>query len=319
MTTNRIAVILPCYNEELAIGQVVNSFKAALPNSLIYVYDNNSIDKTGEEAKKAGAIVRYETRQGKGNVIRRAFADIEADIYVIADGDGTYDAQSSLKMIDTLIENQLDMVVGVRSDDNTKNVYRTGHRFGNKLLTKAIALLFNSQFSDVLSGFRVFSKRFVKSFPALASGFEIEAMLTIHALELRLPTAEIKTPYVERVEGTFSKLRTYKDGFKILLTILSLFKYIRPFAFFGSLSIILATTSIGLMIPVFIDFLETGLVHRFPTAILSSGMMIVAGIFLTCGVILDTVSRNRLEKKRLVYLQYSASTKDRNSDHIKIK
>ncbi len=302
----KIAVILPCYNEELAIEQVVKSFQVALPNSLIYVYDNNSTDKTVEKAIQAGAIVRYEKRQGKGYVIRRAFADIDADIYVIADGDSTYDAQSAPKMIDALIENQLDMVVGVRRDDNTRKVYRTGHRFGNKILTNTIAFLFNSPFSDVLSGFRVFSKRFVKSFPALASGFEIEAMLTIHALELGLPTAEVETPYFERVKGACSKLRTYKDGFKIILTIISLFKDIRPFAFFGFLAIILAASSIGLMIPIFIEFLETGLVPRFPTAILSTGLMIVAGIFLTSGLILDSVSQKQLEQKRLVYLQYSA-------------
>lgn len=301
-----IVVVLPCYNEELAIEQVVKSFQTALPNSLIYVYDNNSTDKTVKNAKNAGAIVRHEKRQGKGYVMRRAFADIEADIYIMVDGDGTYDAQSTQKMIDLLIENQLDMVVGVRSDDHNKKVYRTGHRFGNKLLTNTIAFLFGSQFSDVLSGFRVFSKRFVKSFPALASGFEVEAMLTIHALELRLPTAEIDTPYFERAAGTNSKLNTYKDGFKIMSTIISLFKDTRPFAFFGTLALLLATTSIGLMVPIFIEFLETGLVPRFPTAILSTGLMIIAGISLTSGLILDNVSQNRLQQKRLVYLQYPA-------------
>jgi len=306
----KIAVILPCYNEEQAIEQVVSAFKAALPLSPIYVYDNNSTDKTIEKAKQAGAIVRSETSQGKGYVVKRAFADIEADIYVMADGDGTYDAQSAPKMIDLLIENQLDMVVGLRSDDNTTKLYRPGHRFGNRLLTNTIAFLFHSQFSDVLSGFRVFSKRFVKSFPALATGFKIEAMLTIHALELRLPTAEVETLYFERVEGTTSKLRTYKDGLKILLTILSLFKEIRPFAFFGFLAILFASTSIGLMIPIFFEFLETGLVPCFPTAILSTALMIVASILITCGLILDSVSLNRLEQKRLIYLQYSAPQAD---------
>ncbi|EDN70270.1 glycosyltransferase [Beggiatoa sp. PS] len=306
----KIAVILPCYNEEQAIEQVVSAFKAALPLSPIYVYDNNSTDKTIEKAKQAGAIVRSETSQGKDYVVKRAFADIEADIYVMADGDGTYDAQSAPKMIELLIENQLDMVVGLRSDDNTTKLYRPGHRFGNRLLTNTIAFLFHSQFSDVLSGFRVFSKRFVKSFPALATGFEIEAMLTIHALELRLPTAEVETLYFERVEGTTSKLRTYKDGFKILLTILSLFKEIRPFAFFGFLAILFVSTSIGLMIPSFFEFLETGLVPCFPTAILSTGLMIVASILITCGLILDSISLNRLEQKRLIYLQYSAPQAD---------
>lgn len=305
--THQIAIILPCHNEGLAIAQVVKSFQAALPNSLIYVYDNNSTDNTADQALQAGAIVCDEPRQGKGNVIRRAFADIEADIYVLADGDGTYDAPSVGKMINRLVENKLDMVVGIRSDDNTHQVYRPGHRFGNKLLTNTIAFLFDSaQFTDVLSGFRVCSKRLVKSFPALATGFEIEAMLTIHALELRLPTAEIETPYFERVEGTESKLRTFKDGFQILLTILLLFKDIRPLAFFGALALILATTSVILMIPIVIEFMAIGLVPRFPTAILATGMMTVAGIFLTSGLILDSVSRTRLEYKRLVYIGYLA-------------
>ncbi len=302
----KIAVILPCYNEEQAIEQVVKSFQATLPNSFIYVYDNNSTDKTIEKAKQAGAIVRLESHQGKGYVIKRAFADIEADIYVMSDGDGTYDAQSTPYMIDVLIENQLDMVIGQRGVEATANVYRSGHRFGNKLLTQTIAFLFHSQFTDVLSGFRVFSNRFVKSFPALASGFEIEAMLTIHALELRLPSTEIETPYFERIEGTTSKLKTYQDGFKILFTILALFKEFRPLAFFGLLAVLFTTVSIGLMIPIFLEFLETGLVPRFPTAILSTGLMIVAGILLTSGLILDGVSLNRLEQKRLIYLQYPA-------------
>lgn len=302
----KVAVILPCYNEEFAIAQVVNAFQTALPDASIYVYDNNSTDKTAEKAIQAGAIVRHESRQGKGHVIRRAFADIDADIYVMVDGDSTYDVNSAPPMIDLLIRNQLDMVVGVRRDNNNKEAYRKGHRFGNRILTNTIGLLFDSQFSDVLSGFRVFSKRFVKSFPALASGFEIEAMLTIHALELRLPTDEVETSYCERAEGSYSKLRTYKDGFKILLTIISLFKEIRPFAFFGSLASILATTSIGLMIPIFIEFFKTGLVPRFPTALLATGMMIVAGIFVTSGLILDSVSKKQLEHKRLIYLQYSA-------------
>ncbi len=299
-----IAVIIPCYNEGLAIAHVVKAFKQYLPTATIYVYDNNSKDDTKLQAQQAGAMVRSENRQGKGHVIRRAFADVEADIYVMVDGDGTYDAASAPAMVEKLLSKQLDMLVGTRSSELEAKTYRRGHRFGNRLLTQSIALLFGSQFTDVLSGYRVFSRRFVKSFPALAKGFEIEAMLTIHALELRLPCSEHITPYYERIEGTQSKLKTYQDGFKILFTILSLFKDIRPFAFFGGLAAFLAVSALILMFPVLQEFFDTGLVRRFPTAIAAMGMITIAGIFLTSGLILDNVSRNRLEQKRLVYLQY---------------
>ena len=297
----RTAVLLPCYNEGPAITSVVQTFREVLPDADIYVYDNNSTDNTAANARAAGAIVRNERPQGKGHVVRRMFADIEADIYVLADGDGTYDATSASSMIEKLVSENADMVVGVRTHGGNPLAYRFGHLFGNRFLTATVRELFNSDFRDILSGYRVMSRRFVKSFPALASGFEIETMLTIHALDLRLPYSEIECRYTERQEGTASKLSTFRDGVRILGTIVLLYKEYHPFRFFFVLSSLLALTALALGIPVIVEFVETGLVPRVPTAILSTGLMVLAGIGLTAGLILDTVSRGRREIKRLHY------------------
>jgi glycosyltransferase involved in cell wall biosynthesis len=298
----RLAVILPCYNEEAAIADVVRDFRAALPQAEIYVYDNNSKDDTVEVARAAGAIVRRETRQGKGHVVRRMFADVEADIYVLSDGDGTYDAASAPAMIAKLISERLDMVAGSRLTTYEGEAFRRGHRFGNDLLTGFLGLCFGRTFTDILSGYRVFSRRYVKSFPALSTGFETETELAVHALELRMPLAEVPTPYKARPVGSASKLRTYRDGFRILMMILNLFKEERPLAFFSIIAAILALIGLVLAYPVFMTYIETGLVPRFPTAILSTGLMILASLSLTCGFVLDTVTHGRREMKRLAYL-----------------
>ena len=269
-----VAVLIPCHNEEVAIGKVVRDFRSALPDACIYVYDNNSKDRTAEVARDAGAIVRRETLQGKGNVMRRMFADIEADVYVLVDGDDTYDAASAPRLIGELLQNNLDMVNGLRQCE-AKEAYRLGHRFGNSLLTGTVSKLFGDRFLDMLSGYRVFSRRFVKSFPALASGFEIETELTIHALELRMPTAELPTPYRARPEGSMSKLRTFRDGFRILRTIAALVKRERPLSLFGGLCALLVGAAVILGIPIVNTFLETGLVPRFPTAILATGFVLL--------------------------------------------
>ena len=298
----RLAVILPCYNEEAAIASVVRDFRNALPQAEIYVYDNNSKDNTVEVARTAGAIVRRETRQGKGHVVRRMFADVEADIYVLADGDGTYDAASAPAMIAKLIGERLDMVAGSRLTTYEGEAFRRGHRFGNDLLTGFLGLCFGRTFTDILSGYRVFSRRYVKSFPALSTGFETETELAVHALELRMPIAEVTTAYKARPAGSASKLRTYRDGFRILMMILSLFKEERPLAFFSIIAGVLALLAMILVYPVFVTYIETGLVPRFPTAILSTGLMILASLSLTCGFVLDTVTHGRREMKRLFYL-----------------
>ncbi len=297
----RIAVCLPCYNEEAAIAEVVKSFKAALPAADIYVFDNNSSDKTAEVAAKAGAITRHVARKGKGNVVRRMFADIDADIYVMADGDGTYDATQAPALVNALVEQKLDMVVGARVHD-TDEAYRRGHQFGNRVLNLCVHTLFDNRLDDMLSGYRVFSRRYVKSFPTFSRGFEIETEMTIHALQLSMPVREIPTAYSKRAEGTQSKLSTYKDGIRILSFIMFMFKEGRPFMFFGLIAAIMAVFSLGLGLPVVFDYLETGLVERFPTAFLSLGVMLAALISLICGVILDSVSNMRLEGKKLVYL-----------------
>ena len=309
-----IAVLIPCYNEEITIAKVIKGFKKVLPSAKIYVYDNNSTDNTKIEAQKAGAIVYSERMQGKGNVVRRMFADIEADIYVLIDGDDTYDTNAVIDMINLLESERLDMVNASRVS-NIKEAYRRGHRLGNKVLTKLVQFLFGNQINDLLSGYRVFSRRFVKSFPALSSGFEIETELTVHALELRMPISEINTAYKNRPAGSVSKLHTYRDGFRILKTILLLLKDERPLLFFGWIFIILATTSIVLTIPIFIEFLETGLVPRFPTAILSTGIMLLAFLSLFSGLILDTVTHGRMEIKRMRYLsipRYRDESKSKN-------
>ena len=296
-----IAVLIPCYNEEVAIAKVVKDFKAELPQANIYVYDNNSTDDTVAKAKSAGAIVRREKIQGKGNVVRRMFADVEADIYVLVDGDDTYDASSIKQMITLLEDEKLDMVNGARVTD-IKEAYRFGHRFGNRLLTKLVQMLFGNEIEDMLSGYRVFSRRFVKSFPALSTGFEIETELTVHALELKMPIAEVKTPYKNRPQGSVSKLHTYRDGFRILKSILTLLKEERPLLFFSTLFIFLFFLSVGLAWPIFIEYLKTGLVPRLPTAVLSTGIMILAFLSLFSGLILDTVTHGRWEIKRMRYL-----------------
>ncbi|MBB6249614.1 glycosyltransferase family 2 protein [Nitrospirillum iridis] len=300
-----VAVLVPCYNEEAAIAKVVADFKAALPDATVYVYDNNSKDRTVEVARAAGAVVRSEPLQGKGNVVRRMFADIEADVYVMVDGDDTYHAASAPALVDRLVVEQLDMVNGARVTE-IEAAYRPGHRFGNVLLTSLVTMVFGKRTNDMLSGYRVFSRRFVKSFPALAGGFETETELTVHALELRMPIAEVETPYKDRPPGSVSKLSTYKDGFRILWMITKLVKEERPMLFFGGAALLLALLSVILGIPIFVTFVETGLVPRLPTAVLATSLMTLAFLALTCGLILDTVTRGRREMKRLRYLEIPA-------------
>jgi glycosyltransferase involved in cell wall biosynthesis len=297
----RIAVMIPCYNEEAAIGKVVRDFRAAVPSAVVHVYDNNSRDHTAEVARAAGAVVSFERLQGKGYVVRRMFADIEADVYVLVDGDGTYDAAAVPALIERLYVDRLDMVNGARVTEIAA-AYRAGHRFGNRLLTNMVAQIFGDRIGDMLSGYRVFSRRFVKSFPGLSGGFEIETELTVHALELGMPIAEVKTKYLDRPAGSVSKLRTFRDGFRILATILVLIKEERPLKFFTTVFGVLAATSAVLAWPLVTTYLETGLVPRFPTAVLATGIMLLAFLSLTCGLILETVTRGRKEIKRLAYL-----------------
>jgi glycosyltransferase involved in cell wall biosynthesis len=301
----RIAVLVPCYNEEVAIAKVVEDFRQALPGAIIHVFDNNSSDRTSEVARKAGAVVGNETRQGKGNVVRRMFADIDADIYLLVDGDATYDAPSAPAMVGKLIEENLDMVVGTRVD-REEAAYRRGHRSGNAIFTWFVASMFGSSFTDILSGYRVFSRRFVKSFPALSGGFEIETELTIHALELGMPVGEIETPYFSRPEGSASKLNTWRDGMRISWMIQRLYRTERPLQFFGLVAIALAGLSIAAATPVIETYLATGLVPRLPTAILATGLMLAAFLALASGLVLDTVTRGRREMKRLAYLAHRA-------------
>jgi glycosyltransferase involved in cell wall biosynthesis len=301
----RVAVLIPCYNEERTIADTVANFRTALPGAEIYVYDNNSGDRTSEVARAAGAFVRRETLQGKGNVVRRMFADVEADVYVMIDGDNTYDAPSAPALIAKLWNEQLDMVVGSRQE-TAESAYRPGHRFGNRLLTGCVAWIFGNRFGDMLSGYRVFSRRFVKSFPALAAGFETETELTVHALQLRMPVAEMATPYYSRPEGSVSKLSTYRDGIRILRTIMVLTKEERPLAFFSLIAAFLALISLALGTPIVIEFMRTGLVPRFPTALLAASVMLLAFLSLVCGLVLDTVTRGRHEIKRLRYLEIAA-------------
>ncbi len=306
---NRIAVLIPCFNEEASIAKVVNDFKHALPDATIYVYDNNSTDRTCEIANTAGAIVRKEPHQGKGNVVRRMFADINADIYVMVDGDDTYDAESSPRLIEHLIHNKLDMV-NARRVHSVKQAYRKGHVLGNKLITGLVSILFGKQFNDMLSGYRVFSRRYVKSFPALTTGFEIETELTVHALELRMPVDELDTVYKDRPDGSNSKLRTFSDGYRIMVMIVRLVKEERPLAFFLTSGFLLALLSIFLAWPIILTYLDTGLVPRLPTAILSTGLMLLAFLSFSAGLILDTVTHGRKELKRLQYLQIPAVNPD---------
>ena len=301
----RIAVLVPCYNEERTVGQVVEDFKTALPSATVYVYDNASDDMTSTVARAAGAVVMREPQRGKGNVVRRMFADIEADVYLLVDGDDTYDASAAPILVRRLLDQQLDMVNGSRQSDE-REAYRPGHRFGNALFTGIVGTIFGSRFGDILSGYRALSRRFVKSFPALSLGFEIETELTVHALELRMPVAEVLTDYKERPEGSESKLNTFRDGWRILSLIVRLLKEERPLMFFGSVFAVLALFSVGISYPLLVTYLETGLVPRFPTAILAAATMLLAFLSLACGLILDTVTRGRKEFKRLRYLQLPA-------------
>ncbi|WP_244826067.1 glycosyltransferase family 2 protein [Caballeronia sp. TF1N1] len=305
LATLRLAVVVPCFNEAATIAKVVNDFRTSLPEARIVAFDNNSTDGTAAAARKAGAEVISVPLQGKGNVVRRMFADIEADIYVMVDGDATYDASAAPGLVDALIENRLDMVVGSRLS-NEQTAYRLGHRLGNVLLTKCAAKIFGRTFKDMLSGYRIFSRRFAKSFPGHSSGFEIETELAVHALGMRMPVAEIETNYYSRPEGSVSKLNTYRDGFRILLMIFRLFKSERPFAFFAAGFVVCFLLSVGLALPVFETFVETGLVPRLPTVVLSSGLMLTGAILLICGIVLDTVTQGRNELKRVAYLAVPA-------------
>jgi glycosyltransferase involved in cell wall biosynthesis len=301
----KIAVLVPCYNEAAAVAKVVKDFQATLPTAAIFVFDNNSTDNTVAVARAAGAEVFQEKHQGKGFVVQRMFTDVEADIYVLVDGDATYDAPSAPAMIERLLKDRLDMVVGNRIE-REQAAYRSGHRAGNWLLTAFVAAVFGPTFNDMLSGYRVFSRRFVKSFPALSGGFEIETELTIHALELSLPAAEIDTPYYSRPKGSASKLNTWRDGLRILSTIVNLYRAERPLMFFTGIGLVLAIASIGLAIPIFVTYIETGLVPRLPTAILSTGLMMLAALCAAVGLVLDTVTRGRRETKLLAYLAQRA-------------
>lgn len=297
----KVAVLIPCFNEEAAIARVVGDFRAALPEAEIYVYDNNSTDGTVAAARGAGAVVRRERHQGKGHVVRRMFSDVEADIYVLVDGDATYDAPSARQMVSLLVEERLDMVVAARVSADAE-AYRSGHRLGNRLLTGFVGHVFGHAFSDMLSGYRVLSRRFVKSFPVLSGGFEIETELTIHALELGLPVAEVNTPYFARPAGSVSKLHTWRDGLRILWTIFRLYRSERPLSFFTAIGAALATAAIGLGTPVVLTFLREGVVPRLPTAVLAMGLMLLAFLSIASGLVLDTVTRGRREMKFLAYL-----------------
>jgi glycosyltransferase involved in cell wall biosynthesis len=296
-----IAVLLPCLNESASIGKVVADFRDALPDARIFVYDNGSSDDTVAVARAAGAVVRREAMRGKGNVVRRMFADVEADVFVLVDGDDTYDAAAAPMLVDMLLRETLDMVSAVRQT-TIDMAYRRGHVLGNRILTGLVATFFGSRLSDVLSGYRVFSRRFVKSFPALAAGFEIETELSIHALQLRMPIGEQTTIYRERPAGSSSKLSTYRDGFRILRTIVYLMKEEKPLAFFFVLSFLLAFLSITLGLPVIIEFMHTQLVPRLPTALLAAAIAVLSFVSFACGLILDSVSRGRAEARRLAYL-----------------
>jgi glycosyltransferase involved in cell wall biosynthesis len=299
----RVAVLVPCYNEEAAIGKVVADFKAALPDAAIYVYDNNSTDKTIEVATAAGAVVRRELQKGKGNVVRRMFQDVEADVYVMVDGDDTYDAAVAPRLVARLVDDNLDMVVGRRIETH-QAAYRAGHRLGNRVLTGLVARLFGAKLADMLSGYRIFSRRFVKSFPSSSREFEIETELTVHAMQMRRAIAEIDTDYKERPPGSTSKLRTFRDGWRILLTITNLVRNERPLMFFALIGTALVAVALALGIPVVLDYLDTGLVKRFPTAILCSALVVIAVLAFATGAILDVVAHVRREAKRLVYLQH---------------
>jgi len=302
----KIAILLPCYNEDIAISRVVRAFAFALPYAQIYVYDNNSTDGTVNTAEQAGAKVRHEYQQGKGHVVRRMFRDIEADYYVMADGDDTYDAALAPIMIQKAMSGPFDLVNCVRQESGQTNAYRSGHLWGNKILTGVVRYIFGDRVQDMLSGYKVFSRRFVKSFPAHSTGFDIETELTVHALEISMPIAHVEGVYRGRPVGSESKLRTYRDGWRILMLILKLIRHERPFLFFGVISSLLCLISVFISTPILLGFLETGLVPRLPTAVLSTGIMIVAALSFVTGIVLDTVTRGRRELRMLIYLQHAA-------------
>ena len=316
MTQPRIAVVVPCYNEALSIQLVIDEFKACLPQAELFVFDNNSSDGTADIARRAGATVISVKLRGKGNVVRRMFADVDADIYVMVDGDATYDLRDIRAHIDQLLTQRLDMLVGCRRDDGSNpQTYRPGHRLGNLMLTGSVAWIFGGGFTDMLSGYRVFSRRYVKSFPAMSQGFETETELTVHALELRMPYAEADIIYRARPEGSSSKLSTLRDGWRILGTILKLFISERPLAFFGLLALLLALSGLALAIPLLLTYAETGLVPRLPTGVLATGIMMCAGLSLVCGTILHTVTTGRREAKQLTYLSIPFYTPAQTSSH----
>jgi len=300
-----IAVLIPCYNEANTIGSVVNEFQKHLPYAKIYVYDNSSNDLTTKVAEEAGALVCFESNKGKGNVVRRMFSDIDADLYIMVDGDATYDASSAELMIQKLTSEKLDMVVAVRKA-STNKAYRGGHAFGNKIITKLVSLMFDRGFTDMLSGYRVMSRRFVKSFPVSSSGFEIETEITIHSLQLQVPFGEVESKYDARPHGSQSKLSTWRDGFRILNMIVFLLKEQKPFYFFGAFFVVFSLIAVWLSTPIMITWINTGLVPRLPTALLSTGLMILAFVSLSAGIVLDSVSRARLEVKRLQFLSISS-------------
>lgn len=302
MAEPRIAVLIPCYNEALTIGRVIADFRQALPACTIYVYDNRSTDGTGDIARALGAQVRREQRPGKGGVVRRMFAEVDADVYVVTDGDATYDATRAPEMVAMLVSDDLDLVTGIRDDEGRDAAYRRGHRFGNRAFNALLGLLFGERPTDMFSGYRVLSRRFVKSFPMEARGFEIETELTVHALELRVPTAEIRTRYVERPDGSASKLSTYRDSFRILATMARLFRDVKPLPFFSGFALLFAAVGLGIGVGVVAEFMETGLVPRLPSAVLATGLMLLASLSFACGMILDSVARGRREVKRLAYL-----------------
>lgn len=302
--STRIAILLPCHNEGKAISQVVKSFREVLPSARIVVIDNASNDDTAQQARLAGATVVSESLPGKGHAVRRGFSEIDADIYAMADGDGTYDATALPFLIKRLVDEHLDMVVGTRSEKE-EAAYRSGHRMGNRLFNTVFAKLFGARFTDIFSGYRVFSRRFVKTFPAISTGFEIETEISVHAIMLRAPVAEVPTSYGARLEGTESKLRTYRDGARILSRIFLFTATHKPFVFYGLLAGLLSTVSVLLGLPLVFDYLETGFVDRLPTAILTVGIMLSAILSFVTGAILSNIGIGQWEVKRLAYLQHS--------------
>lgn len=306
--TGRVAVVVPCLDEAAAVGKVVDDLRAALPDAVVYVYDNASTDATADVARAHGAVVRSEPRPGKGNVIRRAFADVEAEVYVLIDGDDTYDASAAGDLVRLLLDEGLDHVVGVR-EAGTLTAYRRGHAAGNRALNGVVSRVFGTPVTDMLSGYRVMSRRFVKSFPAISRGFEVETELTVHAVNLRVPQREVPVGFRDRAEGSESKLRTYRDGWRILSWIARLARYERPLLVHALIGAVLVLVALALGIPVVADFARTGLVPRFPTAILATGLVLVAVLVTAVGVILDAVHRASDEASRLAYLQHPATVR----------